>query len=108
QPPKSLRAVDILDCAQPIRKPLRSTMLHSFADRNGPSCVPADDIVAQDEDIHVGAQEAVQRLYWSADHRFVFIEGGVEHYRHTCDLAKRLNQLPIPRTCLPVDRLQAS
>lgn len=45
------------------------------------STSPFDPKVAKNEQIHFGAQEAIESFFGVADHRFVFVEGRVEDER---------------------------
>jgi hypothetical protein len=42
--------------------------------------VPFDEEAAEDEDVHIGAEEAVEGFFGAADDGFVFVEGGVEDH----------------------------
>ena len=62
----------------------RTTILHL------PSSIfhlrlPFDEGLAEDEDVHFGAEEAVEGFFGFAHHGFVFVEGCVEDHGHGCE-----------------------
>ena len=51
-----------------------------------------DEGVTQDEHVHLGPQEAVERFLGLADDRLVLVEAGVEHHRYAGEVAEGLDQ----------------
>jgi hypothetical protein len=67
-----------------------------------------DEEVAEDQRIHLGAQETVDGFFRAADDGFVVVEGGVEHHRDAGEIFKPFDQLPVTRIGFARDSLQAA
>jgi hypothetical protein len=47
--------------------------------------LPRNHDVTHDEKVDLGAQEAIERLLWRANHRFVLVERRIEHHGNPRD-----------------------
>jgi hypothetical protein len=51
-----------------------------------------DQKIAEDQDIHAGAEEAVDGLFRGQNNGLVFVEGGILKHRHAVQLFEFLDQ----------------
>ena len=63
--------------------------------------------IANRQCIHLGAQQATDRFIWVADDGFVFVEAGVEDHRDAGFLFEGVDQRPVARVDMLLNRLQA-
>src|SRR5579862_6382106 len=70
--------------------------------------VPAQNVVAEDEDVHLRLRERVDRFRRSHDDRFVLVERRVEEDRDTGQPLELLDEPVIARLDVPLDRLHAT
>ena len=61
------------------------------------SLLPAYRHVPQYQDIHLGSQKAIERLFRLADDGLILIERSVQHHWYPSAFIKGRNQLPIER-----------
>src|SRR5438067_2716479 len=68
----------------------------------------ADNVAPDDERVHAGAEEALDRLFRLADDRLVLVERRIEHHRDAGRALELLDQLPVEWRGAAVDGLQAT
>jgi hypothetical protein len=59
--------------------------------------VPRDPEISEHQDIHLGAEETVERFFRIADNRFVFAKRSVAHKRDAGEVAEMFDQAIIAR-----------
>src|SRR5262249_39547470 len=77
----------------------------------GSSCCclfSGDQRAAKDQDIHLRAQEAIERLIRLADDGFVLVERGVEHHRHSGAVAEGFYEAIVARISPTADSLKSA
>ena len=76
-------------------------LLHAYSEIS----VPRDPEISDHEQIHFRAKEAIERFFWIADDRFVFVERSIQHKRDARQIAEMFDQPIIPRIGFFVDGL---
>src|SRR5439155_12703138 len=71
-------------------------------------CRFGDEKWSDGQTVHVGTQEAVERLRGCIHDRLVFVERGIDQNRDATQLAESLQQLPIEWAHVSFDGLQAA